>query len=886
MPTIEKKEPDDGRLNPDPVVSEPGKHMRLGREQKNSRSMKNSTLLKTFSLAAVLALASTAGAQAPVQKANPYAMVPSRVMTPVKSHRAIKSSGAATSAIAKAPKRAQSQQTELINEDFSKFVNGSEDAPDTINWVANTWQGTSNDIDDNLTAKAGWTGNFVAQAGGAAGLRAPGAMYQTPAFIATPPQDYSGDVTVTFRAKRWQGYAANVNIYGYVSYDDNGGGYGEGEGSTALFRIFGGDDGWQYYTWTFKWTNSNPNSKIYLMTYDWVIIDDINVRVSADNFTAEPTVKDITNVTDSSFTINWETVRSANTYLIGLEKKVWASDEDSVSYYYDFEDGQIPSTITTTGTVEDGVGINGSKAITLADNDTITLPLNNATYKAAKLFMGVVGPEDATATDLQGSEILMFYKNGSTWRSAGYYQAPAFLNTFYDQDLLSSWYGSYANRYDGIRFVAYDFPEGYKLVLDSIAITTNRPFDFEVINEPYNFYSYGDNYNYRTREGFVDWHVSSTLDNPVNSYTVSAAALKQIDVTYDPAAEYYYTVVARRYTNNSTYTWHHAFCLPAAVATDPTDVDERGSYIANWTGPIKATRYNVTNYGVHHAAEDEANYPIIDEDFSGIDNTVTSATDPTAPESLGNDYSEESLDGYTKLPGWSGLSTTLAQGYVGCAAGYYYIPFVYTPYFQADNDTIVTLRIKAVGTAGDYLQLGFEGGNTYVVGFDSNGNIDIEGTVPESLKRTCIRISSYNYAAFMLDEFAVKQNLKKGAMVYTPLETVGIDGTAGYDTLSCSFSGLDDSYNYYAYDVTAYQDLDGSTATAEPSNRVVLDINNPDSPVVNAIQDITSVSNVNGNAIVKVVARYSIDGRQVTEGAKGLQIWKLSDGRVLKTVVK
>lgn len=174
--------------------------------------MKNSTLLKIFSLGAVMALSTTAPAQTAVHKANPKAFVPLRVMPPIRTHAGVMKSVNGAAGISKlTPKRAESQQSEIINEDFSNFTSGSLSDPDTLNWVANTWKGTSNDIASSMTQQSGWIGNFVAQAGGAAGLRAPGAAYQASAFIATPAQDYSGSVTVTFRARRWPGYKGNIN---------------------------------------------------------------------------------------------------------------------------------------------------------------------------------------------------------------------------------------------------------------------------------------------------------------------------------------------------------------------------------------------------------------------------------------------------------------------------------------------------------------------------------------------------------------------------------------------------------------------------------------------------------------------------------------------------
>jgi len=838
--------------------------------------MYKSSLLKVFGIATLLATATTASAQSLRQKADPGSLIPSHVVTPIKSNASLKLNAPQAKGLTRlSPAKAASQQTELINEDFSKFTSGSEENPDTVNWVANTWKGTNNDIDASLTQKAGWIGNFIAQAGGAAGLRAPGAAYQTSAFIATPAQDYSGSVTVTFRARRWPGYKSNVNIMGYVG--DSEGNWYNGKDATSTFGIFGGDDGWQYYTWTFDCYNSNPAFRIYLMTYDWAIIDDVNVRVSADNFVAEPTMKPITNVTDSGFTINWESVRAANTYLIGLKKKVWTSDELTPSFFYDFEDETVPDGFTGNLSVEDGVGLKGTMGLVSAD--TICLPSNNATMKQCEFFMGVTGPANASADKLADSRILLAYQRDGQWEQQGYYEAKYFLNNMTYENMLYSWYtGDLSNIYSGVRLIADNFPEGYKLAVDSVAITTNRPFDFEMINEPGNFYSYGENYNPGTSEGFIDWHVSSSLDRPVTSYRIEK--LDRAFDPYDPSAEYYYAVIARRYTTNSTYSWYHAFQPAAPVAIDPTDVDERGAYTANWEKSLKATRYSVTNYGAYFATEDEENHALIDEDFSRITSEVTTVTDPTAPESLGNDYQLMSFDDYTILPGWSGISNTIAQGYLGCGQASYYVPMIYTPTFQADNDNKVTIAVKAVGTPGDNLLLTFQDGNAYAVGFDASGNIDMEGSVPESAKEMCIRINSYSYMPFMLDAFAVKQNLKAGAQVYTALETVTVDASEQ----SYTFTGLSDEYPYYAYDVRALQDLDNQTSTSEASNRVVLDLNNPENPVVDGVSD--AITTTGNNAFAKIVARYGIDGRAVSANTKGLQIVKLSNGKTLKMIVK
>lgn len=821
--------------------------------------MKHLIRLNVIVACAALALASPALAQRPYQKADPHALIPFRVKTPLKLDPAFHSQFMQDTRISKiSPKKVIIQQTELVNEDFSRFAEGSIDKPDTTNWVVNSWNGTSNEIPSNMTNQPGWTGNFIGQAGGAAALCPPGPEYMTPAFICTPPQDYSGSVTVTFKVMRWPGYDGNITINGYVA-NGQGNTYGSDENASETFQIIGSDAGWQYYTWSFDCHHADPDMRIWFNTYNWIIMDDINVKVSPDKFIAEPTIKPLTNVTDSSFTANWETVRAADTYLVGLQQKVWTSDADTASYFYDFESGEIPEGFTTTGSLIDTAGINNSKAIAIASNDTITFPSNNATYKKAEAYMRVIGPENASAKELNSAMICLMAKSGDTWTENGYYRPSAYFTNPKSVNLLASSWSDDSNKYTALRFVLINFPEGYKLALDSIAIVTNRPYGFKMINEPGNWTTYNDDYTEST-----DWFVSTSLTSPHTSFTFK---------DLDPSSEYYYAVIARRGEINSSYTWYHAFALPAPVATEATNASPEGSYTANWTGSVKATRYRVTNYGVHIAAENQTNYPLLDEDFSLFDSKVTTATDPKSPESVNNYYQVLYFDGYTKTKGWRGISNAMAQGYLGCTQVSYYTPYLGTPVFDASNDSTVKVNIKAVGTPGDLLTLTFPSGNTYAVQFNDSGSIDVTDVIPESNKEMSIRINSYGQEQFMIDNITVMQNLKAGATLYTPLESA----TVGADTLSYTFKNLTNDYDHYAFDVVALQDLDGETAQSESSNKVIFVLD------PTGINDIKTTDKT---GFAKVVARYSIDGRRVNKDFKGIQILKMSDGRSIKTLVK
>lgn len=763
-----------------------------------------------------------------------------------KAQRAVKGASAIKDNRQVQVRRNVSQQSTLVSEDFSKFTAGSLDNPDTANWVVDFYGG---DIDASLTQVPGWTGSAVHQAGGAACLTGWG---MNAACINTPVGDYSGDLTITFRARRMNEVRpknATINVNTLVG-TFNSPSQADCDHAIQECRIFGQDKGWQDYTVTVKNYSSDNTGFIQIMTYDSIYLDDIVVKVSADSFIAEPTILPETNFTDTAFTVSWEPVRAANTYRLGLAKKVYTSDEEVVSRYYDFENG-LPEDFTTTGEVEDGVGVDGSKALVLNVNESADFPSTGATYKEATAWLNLVATDTTlTADDLEYAQINCTLTRPDGSKDEGYFMASYFLNTPGLVSIIGEqWYGSTADIYSGIHFDTNNLPEGFQLIIDSVAFTTNRPYKMDVLFEP------------------DDWYNSLTgkpayVSAPTTTYTFTKL---------DASTEYYWTVQARRYTMNSKYTWHHAFGLAAPVAKVPTNLDERGSYTANWGPSAKATRYIVNNYGVYKAEADEEDHVVMDEPFDLVDATVTSADDPSSPESVGNDYAPSDLNDFTHQVGWVGMGNTMAQGYLGCAQAYTFMPYITSPALYLDNDTCFKLGLKVHGSPVDILVVTVNG-NKYAVMYDENGDIDGEFTIPESGKNVKLDFTSYQYMAFMLDEVSVKQNLKKGDNVFTFL---GSKEVAAPDT-TCNFDGLSNyDYDLFAYDVVALEDLDNQTAQSESSGYVVFSL------------DPTAVKNVEGTDVMaKEVARYGIDGRQLSAPQKGVNIVKLSDGRVVKVIVK
>ena len=97
----------------------------------------------------------------------------------------------------------------LINEDFSKFVEGSETAPAEQD-LADESTGA---IDAQYTQQAGWSGMGIFQAGGICAI-APVYNYYfyEGGYLNTPKGDYSGVITYSFRARLQEGEQSKINV--------------------------------------------------------------------------------------------------------------------------------------------------------------------------------------------------------------------------------------------------------------------------------------------------------------------------------------------------------------------------------------------------------------------------------------------------------------------------------------------------------------------------------------------------------------------------------------------------------------------------------------------------------------------------------------------------
>ena len=151
------------------------------------------------------------------------------------------------------------------------------------------------------------------------------------ARIYTPMGDYSGSITLTLKARcLYQevtlpdgeiGVATGSTLsIGLVSasgvkfvvdtYDDSYTYDGALIGDVRLYE----KQGWARITVTFDNYTAANDAAIMIGTSSAVEIDDVSITTSAEKFIAAPIISSITDITETSFTVNFEPVRKAFSY--------------------------------------------------------------------------------------------------------------------------------------------------------------------------------------------------------------------------------------------------------------------------------------------------------------------------------------------------------------------------------------------------------------------------------------------------------------------------------------------------------------------------------------------------------------------------------------------
>ncbi len=777
-----------------------------------------------------------------------------------------KASAYAASPLKVQPKAQGVMEAVLVNEDFSAMTSGTVEKPDTTKMLASAYAGYSDNgifIDNSLTKDGTWFGSQVYSAGGALALKTYNPQSQ--AYVCTPLGDYSGDLTITLRVKAnpaiirtEEGYSkltgSSIGIEVCTGgYTDSGSAKTDDKSGYYNARIYE-KDGWQEVTYTCKNYSANNDGYVCFYTEGSIVIDDVKIKAGS-SFLAQPVLEGITDYKKDSFSIAWQPTRKAFNYYVDLYTRKYLSDKDT-TFVADFNDGKLGDGFESSSSEYSDEGTDGTKALVMKNGDSFIAPTNGNDYKASHFSLKVidpsVDPSDPYAQYYVNGSILIDLKNADGWKNIGEYYAMAFWN---ESDIvkLEEEYSKFAKGgFTQLRLRVSDLNKGAYVILDDVDITANPAFEYKIVGAEFS--------------EDLDNNYCLTGDTDGTSYTFT---------NLDPNTEYWYGVRAHYVSQFSTRSFTHALGVAAPETKEATDIDSRGSFTANWEAAPKATSYTANCYGVKYADEADEDYPILEEDFSNVDASVTAATN-IADATAVNNEEVSSLDAYTNLPGWTGDYNTLVQGMIGAEGDYdYTYGHIYTPELCLDNADKCNLTLKLYGDANDQIGIKMNGTIYYLI-LPANGLADGTVTLPVTEARQKIGFFSYTSAPFAIDYIKIGQPLAKGAKTMTWLAS----GDTDANTLSYTFTGLDAyDFPYYGFDVTSHYQYDDNTSTSSltPSNVMFVDLANGTSSGINELQN---------SSETKVVARYTADGQLVSAPVKGLNILKMSNGKIIKVIVK
>lgn len=209
--------------------------------------------------------------------------------------------------------------TTLLTEDFSKFTAGSEAEPDTTRLD----DPETSEIADTYFNTPGWYGLEVYQAGGCAYIDF-SYDYGETGMLITPTINTTGSVTIKCRMRSVN---SEGDYIGYnIAYEDMETGEIEVIDSNIGLLV---NDEWTDVEWFTS--HGDDDTYIYLFSYEApVYIDDIEI---IHHYMPVPTILPETNVTENSFTANWEAIEGADEYNFFLYTEHTATTDEAYDLY-------------------------------------------------------------------------------------------------------------------------------------------------------------------------------------------------------------------------------------------------------------------------------------------------------------------------------------------------------------------------------------------------------------------------------------------------------------------------------------------------------------------------------------------------------------------------
>lgn len=789
--------------------------------------------------------------QAFTRQENPEAFAAARqAAAPAKIHR-----------VSAADLEGKNLQT-IISEDFSGFTEGTEDAPIVP-------ENTAYQFDIEGTHTPGWSGQLFSQAGGTCALSYP----NYGGVINTPLGDYSGRIYIKFRVKGMPNADGTANSCILFTNLCIGGIYYPKEANDycSVYENIKSDKGWTEIV--YEMTNNNAISDSFVQFNCWTqtqgcLIDDVQIYRDLD-YVYSPIGLKSSNFVEDGFWAEWSPVTTADSYLLSLvsEKTVGTENRTDMTDFngvdtskgYLTED-EIPDGWTLSIAGEDYLssdkGYQDTPAIILTSGDMVELPMTGGVYTDLRFHLR------KPASDIPESymDIMVMDPSTGEWKryaQMSYGNIYAEGTTVVIKEFEDAYPGAYdfANKYSGVRLMLTG--EDAQVTIDNVGYTITPAKERKTVME----------------------------DIPAEDCAYTFTGL-------DPECEHYFTVKAvkgNQVTEATALT--HAFGIATAVATEATDIDERGAFTANWNRVPRADRYQVEAYKVDIKDKDQKDYEILTETFG---HTATGVTRPQDAVDLENYYDYTSLDKYTDNPGWRGRGNVAIDGHIGCTADENAMFEIFSPEFTASNaGGKYKVYVKAWAPEGAILIV--QGtGNYGAIQFKSTGYYEDFIELENGQDHDRLMFYTYKGEGFLLDEVAVIQDLSAGDKLYSLLETVETTDTH-YD-----FMVDPEACAHYAYQVTAFQTLFTKTVNSGASNTVFVDFEDTAVEGIEAAKGQAAVTGLKGAIAISTnracpVAIWTLDGKQLAattlQGARtfsvpaGIYLVRVAD-KSLKVIVK
>ncbi len=702
--------------------------------------------------------------------------------------------------------------TILIEEDFSGFTAGSEEAPDGIKLVDAMGNFINPSILKPYSSKLGfkqWGGEGLYAAGGCIAIR-------DGWFLNTPAGDMSGEITLTFRARLTKdtdpkkGNTLELIFLSRKSLIDY-------ERKTYTLT-----NEWQTFTYTSNRGDFEATGFQFLSNVNsgTILIDDIYLQ-SVKKAIAAPKALEAEDATEYSFNAVWTPVSEATKYFLSVYSKEKGDGEITVKEGFEniSADGEGVINETSPNYPKDWI-------ITWADPKKSHIAKNMTPDTGQSLRLIDEGDFVTTPFCEQGVSSIKFKLKAEASQKEIPFGSGIALSFDTDYGLyqfqvidLSELLTEEA-KINGVDINLTEhlamFDKVYALKIEWLP-TPGDQTTILLDNVEYTFIA-PPKYTYLLK------------DNEVKATTSQEENVRYEVTGLDPNLDYYYVVKAsnNEFTSESSKEVE-VYTVSQPTALEATDITSE-SYTANWTSNRKVDFYRVEQIRQNTLSEDVKDYVILYEDFSKV-------TSEFKESDIAEGFIEQGeytgatmpIDELTHIAGWKASSTQRVEGWLGGmgASGVKgkIAGSIVTPTLDlSHNDGECSVTLRAWGEENDWLAIqGLNAAAFAGIRFPKGGFIETTVTVPACSAKESLTFYSNNYRPFLIDYIKITQNVKAGEKVSVTTASLH---TQDANVKSIVMTNPDFGVNhdiYYVVTGLRYRHGDKKDAVAsKPSNLILV----------------------------------------------------------------